>query len=292
MKKSIFFLIAVLFSVAASAQQITKSFVADDFTGITAASVFDIELIKSPVESVVVTADREVMNYVNIKVVMGQLNLKIDTDKMPRILKKNLKSVKVKINMKNELSWLSLSGACKLTSSSNFTPQNFKGQISGASSICGLEITSESARISISGASSVSMRGKINIADYELSGASNAVINQEISTLSVKCSGASKIDFKGSIASLDLKLSGSSEAKLKGSGEEIRTQISGASKLIAVEFAANEAYITISGVSKAVVNVSKTLEAEISGSSHLEYKGSPVINNVSVNSISNFKKIY
>ena len=99
MKRVLFIITVMLISIAASAQQITKSFIANDFSGITASNIFDIELTKSGVESVVVIADKDVMQYVEAKVVMGQLNLNLNTYSMPRSVKKDLKSIKVKINI-------------------------------------------------------------------------------------------------------------------------------------------------------------------------------------------------
>lgn len=291
MKRVLFIITVMLISIATSAQQITKSFIANDFSGITASNIFDIELTKSGVESVVVIADKEVMQYVEAKVVMGQLNLNLNTYSMPRSLKKDLKSIKVKINMKHELSWLSLSGASTLVSSSSFKPETFKGQVSGASSVSGLDLVCESAKISLSGASNISMKGKINVADYEFSGACTAVINQDVTNLSVECSGASKMDLTGRISKMEAEISGAASVKLRGTGDYMEAEVTGASKLNAIEFIVNDAEIDVSGVSKAIVNVQKSLDAEVSGGSSLEYKGSPTINKASVNSISNIRKI-
>ncbi len=281
----------MLISVAASAQQITKSFIANDFSGITASNVFDIELTKSGVESVVVTTDKDIMQYVEAKVVMGQLNLNLNTYSMPRSMKKELQSIKVKVNMKRELSWLSLSGASSLSSASSFKPESFKGQISGASSVSGLDIECENAKISLSGASNISLKGKVNIAEYEFSGACTAVINQNIEKLSFECSGASKMDLTGRITKMEAEVSGATGVKLRGSGDYMEAEVTGASKLNAIEFIVNDAEMDVSGVSKAILNVQKSLDAEVSGGSTLEYKGSAVINKISVNSISNIRKI-
>ncbi|MDD3033300.1 MAG: DUF2807 domain-containing protein [Bacteroidales bacterium] len=291
MKRALLIITVLLISIASSAQQITKSFIANDFSGITASNLFYIELTKSDVESVVVIADKEVMQYVVAKVVMGQLNLNLDTYRMPRSMKKNIKLIKVKVNMKRELSWLSISGASDLVTSSSFKPVTFKGQISGASSVSGLDIECESAKISLSGASDLSLKGNVNFAEYELSGACTAIINQDITNLSVECSGASTMNLTGRIINLEAEISGAAGLKLKGTGDNMEAEVTGASKLNAIEFVVNDADIDISGVSKAVVNVQKSLEAEVSGGSSIEYKGSPIINKASVNSISSIRKI-
>jgi len=291
MKKTLLILTVMLSYMAASAQPISKSFVANDFSGITATSVFEIELIKHGVESVIVMADREVMPYVEVKVVMGQLNFNLDMNRMPKSLKRNINPIKVKVNMKRELSWLSLSGASRLISKSPFLPESFNGQISGASSASGLDISCKNSRISLSGASDITIKGKAVEAEYEFSGACKAVVIQDIENFSIECSGATKLDFTGRTGRVEAEISGATSVKLRGNADILEAEVSGASKLNAIEFIVNDADIDLSGVSFAVVNVQKNLEAEVSGGSNLEYKGTPIIRKISVNSLSNIKKI-
>jgi len=291
MKKTLLLLTLLYLSVSVSAQSITKSFPVKDIQGITASSIFDIELTKSGVESVVVMADKEAMPFIEAKVVMGQLNLKLNTGGMPRSLRRDIGSIKVKVNMSKELSWLTLSGASRLVAKSEFTPQSFKAQISGASSASGLDVSCNDSKISVSGASNISLTGKVNTADYEFTGACNAVVSQNITNLSVECSGATKLDFTGRVDKMDVEVSGASFVKLRGNGDFMKAEVTGASKMNAIEFILNNLDIEVSGVSHSVVNVQKTMEAEVSGGSSLEYKGSPVINKIEVNSVSNIKKI-
>ena len=59
----------------------------------------------------------------------------------------------------------------------------------------------------------------------------------------------------------------------------------------ALNYRAEDVEIEVSGVSIGRISVEKQLEAEVSGGSTLEYKGSPVIKKIDVSSISSIKKI-
>ncbi|MFA6334861.1 MAG: DUF2807 domain-containing protein [Bacteroidales bacterium] len=292
MKKLLLLVVAVMsFGMAAFAQTITKSFPVTNFQGIIASGVYDIELAKSSVASVIILTDKEIMPYVEVKVVRGNLTLSLDGDKIPHRLRKNMGPIKAKVSMKEELSWLTLSGATKLFTNAQFSPKTFSSQISGASNVTGLNIISEMATISVSGASSFNIKGKVNEANYELSGASKAVIDQDINKLDLENSGATKVEFTGKTNSVSIECSGATYTKMTGESVTMDAEVSGASKLDALEFRVSDMNIEVTGVSSAKLFVEKNIEVDISGGSSVEYKGSPVIKKTDISSISSFKKI-
>jgi hypothetical protein len=291
MKKLIMLIAIMSFGMASFAQTISKSFPVSNFNGIIAGSVFDVELIKSPSESVVVTADKEVMQYIEVKVVRGMLTFAIDTYKMPNKFKRNMDFIKVKVLMKEELNWLSLSGASRLSTKSTFSPKSFKAQISGASKVIGLNIISDTGEVVLSGASSMDIFGKFSEGIYEISGASSAVVNQDIAKFSVETSGASKLNFNGKCDLVEMECSGASYTKFNGECESMSTEVSGASKFDGIDFKVNSLTIEANGVSSANIYVEKSLDVEISGGSSVRYKGSPTIKKTDVRSSSSLKKI-
>ncbi len=283
--------VAVLFiGITIFAQTTTKSFVANAFNGISAGGVYEIELIKAAAESVVVEADKEIMPYVEVKVVKGILTFNLDNVRMPARLKHDMGPIKAKVTMKEELASLTLSGASNFYTASVFSPKNFNVQISGASNAKGLNIVSEVAVIKVSGASTINIRGKANDGSYEFSGASVAIINQDISKLSIEGSGATKLEFTGKVVSADIECSGATYTKLIGECDTMNAEISGASKFDAFGFRVNSMIIEVMGVSSAKVFVEKSIEAEASGGSSIVYKGSPVVKNIDISSVSSFRK--
>lgn len=290
--KRVFLVVAIMsLGLSLFAQTVSKSFPVGSFQGINAGGTYDIELIKSSTESVVIMTDKDVMPFVEVKVVKGMLNLEINTDDMPYRLRKSDWSLKAQVTIKDELTWLSLSGASRLATNAIFTPKSFSAQISGASNASGLNIVCESVKITVSGASSLKIAGKTTEGFYELSGASNASISQDISKFGLEGSGASKVNYTGKVNSMKIECSGASFAKLIGECDTMDAEVSGASRLDALGFRVNNMIIDAMGVSSASIFVEKNIEVEVSGGSKVEYKGNPVIKKTEINSISTFKKI-
>lgn len=291
MKKLLLVIAVMSLGMAAFAQTITKSFPVSSFQGIVAGGVYDIELTKSSIPSVIILADKEIMPYVEVKVVRGVLNLSLDSDRIPHRLRRDIGSIRAQVSIKEELSWLSLSGATRFSTSAQFSPDTFNAQISGASNAKGLNIVSESVKISVSGASNINIKGKVNEASYELSGATNAVIDQTVNRLVMECSGATKVEYTGKSNSVATECSGATYMKMTGECVTMNAEVSGASKMDALEFRVSDMNIEVTGVSSAKIFVENSIEVEVSGSSSIAYKGSPQIKNIDVNSLSSFKKI-
>lgn len=290
MRKVIATVAILFFGITIFAQTTTKAFDANTFNGISAGGIYNIELTKAATESVVVEADKEIMPYVVVKVVKGVLSFNLDNDRIPARLKRNMRSIKARVTMKDELARLTLSGASTFYTASVFSPKGFNAQISGASNAKGLNIVSETAVIKVSGASKINIKGKAADGSYEFSGASVAVINQDIAKLSIEGSGATKLEFTGKAGYVDIECSGATYSKLTGECDTMNAEISGASKFDAFGFKVNNMTIEVMGVSSANVFVVKSIEAETSGGSSIVYKGSPVLKDIDISSISSFRK--
>ena len=74
-----------------------------------------------------------------------------------------------------------------------------------------------------------------------------------------------------------INLTGASRAELHGLTDELRANISGASKLDADDLWVKNMHITVSGASKAELNVTDSLWAQANGASKIEYQGNPSI---------------
>ena len=74
-----------------------------------------------------------------------------------------------------------------------------------------------------------------------------------------------------------INLTGASRAEVHGLTDELRVNISGASKLDADDLWVKNMHITVSGASKAEVNVTDSLWAQANGASKIEYQGNPSV---------------
>jgi len=136
---------------------------------------------------------------------------------------------------------LRLSGATRGTVNGFSSSEDFEVELSGASSVTG-EITAGDTELSLSGASSA-----------ELTASANDVV--------IKASGASRAELTGSANDVVIKASGASRVELGG-------------------FAVHNVGIKLSGASRSTVKLDGTLDARLSGASHLSWIGNPIIGDI------------
>ena len=125
-----------------------------------------------------------------------------------------------------------------------------------------------------------SMKVYITVTDLkkiELSGACDLSTNGTLTTdeLSIDESGASDTKMDISVKKLDLDCSGGSKLRFAGTATRVKMDVSGAVDIFAYELATETFNLEISGAGKAEINVSKALEASISGAGTVRYKGTP-----------------
>ena len=224
------------------------------FTGIDASSAFEITVAKGSTESLTIEADDNVMSYVRSEVKSGVLHLYIDNSRKL----KNIKTLKANIVMKN-IDKVTLSGACKLTGSGIFTPDNFRSDCSGATKL-DLQLNTGSMTVKTSGASKINLKAEVaNDVKFDVS-------------------GASKMDLDLKATKVQMDASGSSKAEISGTASSFQVEASGASKVNAGDFIVETATVKSSGSCNITLHVNKALNVNSSGASSINYKGSPAIN--------------
>lgn len=109
------------------------------------------------------------------------------------------------------------------------------------------------------------------------SGASNIESSEPISSseLEIEVSGAGKLDLKLDVKLVTLDLSGATLVYLEGVAERLEVDMSGAGSLAAEGFEVQDCSVDISGVGHVLVNVSGSLDAQVSGLGKVEYLGEP-----------------
>ncbi|MEN9598169.1 MAG: hypothetical protein RL596_480, partial [Bacteroidota bacterium] len=89
-----------------------------------------------------------------------------------------------------------------------------------------------------------------------------------------KVSGSGDIDIAfDRIRSSEVSISGSGKIILKGSGESVDIRISGSGNADCERLVVDNAKVSISGSGNTRVNTNRSLEANISGSGNISYKG-------------------
>ncbi len=98
----------------------------------------------------------------------------------------------------------------------------------------------------------------------------------------VTLSGGAKADASGFnlTHNFNVDLSGGSRIAIVGQASDLKAVGSGGSNLHLQDFKVNNAQVTLSGGSQGTVNAADTLDADLSGGSHLSYRGNPTLGNV------------
>jgi hypothetical protein len=73
----------------------------------------------------------------------------------------------------------------------------------------------------------------------------------------------------------DFGVSGSGKIYASGSASRVKTSISGSGKVLAADLQANSCEVRISGSGDVEINVKDQLDANISGSGSVSYRGNP-----------------
>jgi hypothetical protein len=76
-----------------------------------------------------------------------------------------------------------------------------------------------------------------------------------------------------------------------GTAKKQSVNISGSSKIDAFDLKSEESEVSISGSGNVNINVTQSLEARVSGSGDIRYKGNPDIRNIHVSGSGNIKKV-
>jgi hypothetical protein len=73
----------------------------------------------------------------------------------------------------------------------------------------------------------------------------------------------------------DVSVSGSGKVEASGTANEIKATISGSGKILAADLEVDKCEVRISGSGDVEINVKNDLDAQISGSGSVTYKGNP-----------------
>jgi hypothetical protein len=230
-------LAAVLLTfLTAEAGTVKKVFEIDDFTGISATDNFEVTLVLGDTFRIEVEVTDEFLPYVVVKNNSGVLDLRFS--KLPfKLRQKERKKVAKAVVQLPKLTYISLSGASKLSSSDRFSNamNKIELRIAGASSISNLSVQAPDV-------------------DIQVSGASKATLSVRGSDVRAEVSGASTLD-------------------VVGHAVDYRVNVSGSSRVKGEDFEVEEADVTASGASSVDVLPMRALSVDLSGASKCRYHG-------------------
>lgn len=223
----------------------TREFNFSDFSRVEVGSAFEVKVVQSDSYSVSVTADDNLFDYILVTKQGTTLKIYLKTAQYIAT------TTRAEITMP-QLRGLELSGATRGTVSGFSSTENVDVEVSGASSLDMVDISTGDINFNISGASRVTGDITARDADFEVS-------------------GASTVQLEGSAADTVIEASGASRVELSG-------------------FTVNNADVRLSGASSGTVNLDGRLDADLSGASTLSYVGEPTMGNINTSGASTLRR--
>ena len=283
MKKS-FILLAILQIVTLSLfaeNTITKKYDFGTIKSIDAGSIYEIEVTEGNQKGVTIVYDAVYEGHLEVKYFQGELILGMK----PNVkMINNKEGIKVYLQMPT-IEEIDLSGAAKLTASGSFKTRELDIDLSGATSVKGLQISGTELSIDCSGASNLTITGDFSSSiDADISGASKLTLTGNSRNLEIEASGASNVQVTGEHKFTETSCSGASSINLNGSTSYFKSETSGASNLKAQNYTAKDGYAEVTGASNAKIRCTGTLKIMVSKMSKLTHYGDPDIINVDRNS--------
>ena len=164
--------------------------------------------------------------------------------------------VNVYITVK-DIEALSVSGSGDLIGETKFIAGDLDLNVSGSGSLKFDVDASGGIEADVSGSGNIDLRGKCRSFNSDVSGSGKVMMSVSVSE---------KADFG---------VSGSGRIMASGSAQKVKASISGSGKVLASDLVTNSCEVRISGSGDVEINVKSELDANISGSGSVSYKGNP-----------------
>lgn len=256
MKRLSITLILFAFIVGLHAQNREKRSVAS-FTKLSFRTAGKLYLKQGNTNSVELVGDPEVLEKIETKVENGKLSIG-------------------KENSDSWFNWRDWNDDDKITA--YVTMKDIEGiYVSGSGDLLAeTKLAGHDMELKVSGSGNLTAEIDAEDVDADVSGSGDLNLKGRMKSLSSGISGSGKVMFAGAVAeAVQTSISGSGRFEATGSASEIKSTISGSGRVLASELVVDRCNVRISGSGSVQVNVKTSIDANISGSGSVSYKGSP-----------------
>jgi hypothetical protein len=156
-----------------------------------------------------------------------------------------------------DIEGVSVSGSGDLVGENRITGRDLDLNVSGSGSLSLDVDASGDVEADVSGSGDIDLKGKCRTFDSDVSGSGRVVLAMSVAEAA------------------DFSVSGSGKIMASGSADNVKTAISGSGKVLAADLQTNRCEVRISGSGDVEINVKNELDATISGSGSVSYKGNP-----------------
>lgn len=278
------------FPVKGTGMQTDKTFNVTGFDGIEVSGGFDVILSQGTSESVTLSAQENLYEYIHVEVEQGILKIYTENNLMPT------KPLKARVMFKN-INNLHVSGGGDVMAETNITAEALSIGMSGGGDIeANIEATNLSCNISgggdaklngTSGQFDVNMTGGGNLTSAmntgnlacRLSGGGDLILrsHKEANDIKLELSGGGDADVEVNTSNLTCTLSGGGDATLSGNATQLDLNLNGGGNVQASDMKVATVTFQVSGGSDLHLNVSDEIKGNISGGGDIYYSGSPEI---------------
>jgi hypothetical protein len=249
-----FLLAMLLFSVAAIGQT-RETRKVETFTKVSFRVPGKLYLRQGSTQKVEIEGKKEILEKLEVEVEGSRLVIGTES-KWFNWDWDNDEKVNVYITMAT-IEGLSVSGSGDLIGETKLTTASLDLNVSGSGSLKVEVEASGDIEADVSGSGDLEMKGKCRSFDSDVSGSGSVRVDAAIAEMA------------------DFGLSGSGKIYASGSSSSVKTSISGSGKLLAANLETNRCEVRISGSGDVEINVKNELDANISGSGSISYKGNP-----------------
>ncbi len=254
--KNNFTLLAVAMMMATvSIAQTRETRSVDTFTKISFRVPGKLYLKQGSPQKVELEGDREELEKIETRVEGGRLIIG-NEEKWFNLGWHDDDEVNIYITVK-DIDGLNVSGSGDLIAQTKLIGNDFDLKVSGSGSLQAEIEAQGDIEGDVSGSGDINLKGKCRNYDSDVS-------------------GSGKIDLSLTIADkASFGVSGSGKILASGSAQSVKTSISGSGKVLAANLEADKCDVRISGSGDVEINVKSELDATISGSGSVSYKGNP-----------------
>jgi hypothetical protein len=206
-------------------------------------------------QSVVLEGDKDLLSKIETEVEGNKLSIGRESKWMDWNWRDENK-VTVYVTM-SSIKGLAVSGSGDLVGSGKFSTNDLELKVSGSGS---LDIEADAKgeiAADVSGSGDIKLKGSCQSFDSNVSGSGKVSIEGPISGKAV------------------VSVSGSGRVMASGSAQQMNATISGSGKVLAADLEVSKCDVRISGSGDVEINVKDALDANISGSGSVSYKGNP-----------------
>jgi len=256
MKKVLITFFALFFALTVSIAQNKEIRNVDSFTKIAFRIPGKLYLRQGAEQKVELEGSKDILSKIETTVSGGRLSIGRENDNWKMWNWDKDDRIVVYVTVK-DLEGVSVSGSGDLIGESKFKTGDLNLNVSGSGSLT-LEADAN---------------GELNA---DVSGSGRIEFKGNCKDLESKVSGSGKVSLSlASASSVEVGVSGSGKILANGTAKEIKANISGSGEVLAADLVVDACTIRISGSGDVEVNVKNELDASISGSGSVTYKGNP-----------------